>query len=63
MERAAREGDWDTFDKLVLTLIEVLQGTARLTASTRRLEIASYILVGLTAVLAGLTYLLWRGHF
>jgi len=46
-----------------VVLIEALQGTARLTASTRRLELATYVLIGLTAVLAVLTYLLWAGRF
>lgn len=63
LERLAREGKWDEFDRLILQIIEVIQGTARLTASSRRLELASYILIGETAVLALLTFLLWTAHF
>lgn len=63
MERAAKEGDWDRFTEITLGIIEVFQGTARLTASSRRLEIASYVLIVLTGTLAIFTYLLWARHF
>jgi len=63
VQRLIREGDYERAAMMGVVLIEALQGTARLTASTRRLELATYVLIGLTAVLAVLTYLLWAGRF
>lgn len=63
MQRRIREGGYEGAAEIGLALIEGIQGTLRLTASSRRLEFASYVLIALTAALAVLTYLLWAGHY
>lgn len=59
VNRRIREGNFEGVAEIGLALIEGAQGTLRLTASTRRLEFATYVLIVLTGVLAVLTYLLW----
>jgi len=62
LNRRISEEDFEGAAEIGLVLIEGFQGTMRLTASTRRLERATYVLIGLTGVLALLTYLLWTGR-
>ncbi len=62
VNKMVREGDYEGVAELGLALIEVFNGTARLTASSRRLENATYVLIAETAVLAVLTYILAVGH-
>ena len=62
MNKRLREGDYEGVAELGIMLIEVFNGTARLTASSRRLELATYVLIAETAVLAVLTLLLGAGR-
>lgn len=62
IQRRLKAGDYDGAAEIGYAIWEGIQGTLRLSISTRRLEITTYVLTVLTGVLGLFTFLLWTGY-